>query len=90
MTKQIVFEHTARRLLLRGLDKVANAVAITLGPKGRNVAIEKNFGFPTVTHDGVTVANEISLPDSFENMGAQLVKEGLYGFRGGERESGIN
>lgn len=75
MTKQIVFEHAARRSLLRGIDKVANAVAITLGPKGRNVAIEKKFGYPTVTHDGVTVANEISLPDSFENMGAQLVKE---------------
>lgn len=75
MTKQIVFEHAARRQLLRGIDKVANAVAITLGPKGRNVAIGKGYGFPTVTHDGVTVANEIDLADSFENMGAQLVKE---------------
>src|SRR3982751_2263069 len=75
MTKQIVFEQDARRQLLRGIDKVANAVAITLGPKGRNVAIGKSYGFPTVTHDGVTVADEISLPDSFENMGAQLLKE---------------
>jgi chaperonin GroEL len=75
MPKQIVYEHNAREQLLRGIDKVANAVAITLGPKGRNVAIDNHYGIPTVTHDGVTVANDIALPDSFENMGAQLVKE---------------
>ncbi len=75
MTKQIVYEHNAREQLLRGVDQVANAVAVTLGPKGRNVAIDKNFGVPTVTHDGVTVATEIALPNSFQNMGAQLLKE---------------
>jgi chaperonin GroEL len=75
MTKQIVFEHTAREQLLRGVDKVANAVAVTLGPKGRNVAIDKHYGVPTVSHDGATVATEIALPNSFENMGAQLLKE---------------
>ena len=75
MPKQIVFEHDARLQLLRGIDKVANAVAITLGPKGRNVAIDNHYGIPTVTHDGVTVANDIALPDAFQNMGAQLVKE---------------
>jgi len=75
MVKQIVFEHKAREQLLRGVDKVANAVAITLGPKGRNVAIDQNFGVPTVVHDGVTVANEIELPNPFQNMGAQLLKE---------------
>jgi chaperonin GroEL len=75
MTKQIMFEHNARQQLLHGVDSVANAVVITLGPKGRNVAIDMAFGVPTVTHDGVTVANEIALPNSFRNMGAQLLKE---------------
>lgn len=75
MVKQIVFERNAREHLLRGVDKVANAVAVTLGPKGRNVAIDQSFGIPTVTHDGVTVAREIALPNLFEDMGAQLVKE---------------
>lgn len=75
MPKQIVYEHNAREQLLRGIDKVANAVAITLGPKGRNVAIDHHFGIPTVTHDSVTVANDIALPDAFQNMGAQLLKE---------------
>jgi chaperonin GroEL len=75
MANQIVFEHNAREQLLRGVDKVANAVAITLGPKGRNVAIDKQFGSPIVTHDGATVADDIALPNAFQNMGAQLLKE---------------
>ena len=73
--KQLVFREEARRGLQRGVDKVAEAVATTLGPKGRNVALDKKFGAPTVTHDGVTVANEIELEDPYENMGAQLLKE---------------
>jgi len=75
MAKQLVFREEARRKLQAGVDKVANAVATTLGPKGRNVALDKKFGAPTVTHDGVTVAKEIELEDPFENMGAQLLKE---------------
>jgi chaperonin GroEL len=75
MPKQLVFQEEARRKLQRGVDAVANAVSTTLGPKGRNVALDKKFGAPTVTHDGVTVAKEIELEDPFENMGAQLVKE---------------
>jgi chaperonin GroEL len=73
--KQLIFREEARRALQRGVDKVAEAVATTLGPKGRNVALDKKFGAPTVTHDGVTVAKEIELEDTFENMGAQLLKE---------------
>jgi chaperonin GroEL len=73
--KQLVFREEARRGLQRGVDKVAEAVATTLGPKGRNVALDKKFGAPTVTHDGVTVAKEIELEDPYENMGAQLLKE---------------
>jgi chaperonin GroEL len=73
--KQLVFAEDARRRLKSGIDVVANAVATTLGPKGRNVAIDRKFGSPTVTHDGVTVAKEIELEDPFENMGAQLLKE---------------
>ncbi len=73
--KQLIFRDEARRGLQRGVDKVAEAVATTLGPKGRNVALDKKFGAPTVTHDGVTVAKEIELDDPFENMGAQLLKE---------------
>jgi chaperonin GroEL len=73
--KQLIFREEARRGLQRGVDKVAEAVATTLGPKGRNVALDKKFGAPTVTHDGVTVAKEIELEDPFENMGAQLLKE---------------
>jgi chaperonin GroEL len=73
--KQLVFSEEARRRLQRGVDAVASAVATTLGPKGRNVALDKKFGAPTVTHDGVTVAKEIELEDPFENMGAQLLKE---------------
>src|SRR5512138_3109017 len=73
--KQLVFSEDARRRLKAGVDIVANAVATTLGPKGRNVALDRKFGSPTITHDGVTVAKEIELEDPFENMGAQLLKE---------------
>src|SRR5512133_1744347 len=73
--KQLVFAEEARRRLKNGVDIVANAVATTLGPKGRNVALDRKFGSPTITHDGVTVAKEIELEDPFENMGAQLLKE---------------
>jgi chaperonin GroEL len=73
--KQIVFGEDARRKLKAGIDVVANAVATTLGPKGRNVSLDRKFGSPTITHDGVTVAKEIELEDPFENMGAQLLKE---------------
>jgi len=73
--KQLVFGEEARRKLKNGIDVVATAVATTLGPKGRNVAIDRKYGSPTITHDGVTVAKEIELEDPFENMGAQLLKE---------------
>jgi chaperonin GroEL len=75
MAKQLVFTDEARKALKAGVDTMANAVKTTLGPKGRNVAVDKKFGAPTVTHDGVTVAREIELQDPFENMGAQLLKE---------------
>ncbi|MBK6324360.1 MAG: chaperonin GroEL [Chloroflexi bacterium] len=75
MAKQLLFSEDARRKLKKGIDTVANAVSTTLGPKGRNVAIDKKFGAPTITHDGVTVAKEIELEDPYENMGAQLFKE---------------
>ncbi len=75
MAKQLVFDEEARRALKRGIDILAGAVKTTLGPKGRNVALDKKFGAPSVTHDGVTVAKEIQLEDPFENMGAQLLKE---------------
>jgi len=75
MPKQLVFRENARASLKRGVDKLADAVSTTLGPKGRNVALDKKFGAPTITHDGVTVAKEIELEDPFENMGAQLLKE---------------
>ena len=75
MAKQLKFNEEARRGLQRGVDILANAVATTLGPKGRNVALDKKYGAPTITHDGVTVAKEIELADPFENMGAQLLKE---------------
>jgi len=73
--KQIVFSEDARRKLKNGMNMVANAVSATLGPKGRNVAVDRKFGSPTITHDGVSVAKEIELEDPFENMGAQLLKE---------------
>jgi chaperonin GroEL len=75
MAKQLVFSEEARRRLKTGIDTLASAVTTTLGPKGRNVALDKKFGAPTVTHDGVTVAKEIELKDPYENMGAQLLKE---------------
>ncbi|MBV9231515.1 MAG: chaperonin GroEL [Chloroflexi bacterium] len=75
MTKQLVFDEEARRSLRKGIDVLASAVKTTLGPKGRNVALDKKFGVPSVTHDGVTVAKEIELENPFENMGAQLLKE---------------
>ena len=75
MAKQLVFGDEARRYLKNGVDAVANAVATTLGPKGRNVALDRKYGSPTITHDGVTVAKEIELEDPYENMGAQLLKE---------------
>ena len=75
MAKQLVFDENARRALERGVNAVANAVKVTLGPRGRNVVIEKKFGSPTITKDGVTVAKEIELEDKLENIGAQLLKE---------------
>jgi len=75
MAKQLQFSEEARRSLKRGIDTLSAAVATTLGPKGRNVALDKKWGAPTITHDGVTVAKEIELEDPYENMGAQLLKE---------------
>ncbi|MFH1838517.1 MAG: chaperonin GroEL [Candidatus Kuenenbacteria bacterium] len=75
MPKQILFDEKARQSLLRGVNKLANVVKVTLGPKGRNVALDKGFGSPTITNDGVTVAKEIELEDKFENVGAQLLQE---------------
>src|SRR5919205_3598863 len=73
--KQLIFREDARKALKKGIDALAEAVKTTLGPKGRNVALDKKYGAPTVTHDGVTVARDIELDDPFENMGAQLLKE---------------
>src|SRR3954462_13375395 len=73
--KQLVFDEQARQAILRGVAKLSKAVVATLGPKGRNVVIDKKFGSPTVTKDGVTVAKEIELEDPYENMGAAMVKE---------------
>ena len=73
--KEIKFDQEGRNAILRGVNTLANAVKVTLGPKGRNVILDKSFGSPTVTKDGVTVAKEIELEDKFENMGAQMVKE---------------
>ena len=75
MAKQIVYGEEARRMIIEGVNKLANAVKVTLGPKGRNVVLDKKFGSPTITKDGVTVAKEIDLKDPFENMGAQMVRE---------------
>src|SRR3954452_24681196 len=74
MPKQISFDETARRALERGVDQLADAVKVTLGPRGRHVVLDKKFGGPTVTNDGVTIAREIDLEDPFENLGAQLAK----------------
>src|SRR4026209_356262 len=73
--KQIKFSEDARRSLERGIDKLADAVSVTLGPKGQNVVLDKKWGAPTITNDGVTIAKEIELDDPWENMGAQLAKE---------------
>src|ERR1700745_1604250 len=73
--KQLQFDEAARPTLLRGGEKLARAVKATLGPRGRNVILDKKFGSPTITKDGVTVAKEIDLPDALENMGAQMVRE---------------
>ena len=73
--KEVRFSDDARSRMVRGVNILANAVKVTLGPKGRNVVLEKSFGSPTVTKDGVSVAKEIELDDKFENMGAQMVKE---------------
>ena len=75
MAKQIVHGEESRQAILRGVNTLANAVKVTLGPKGRNVVIEKKFGSPVITKDGVTVAKEIELKDTLENMGAQMVRE---------------
>src|SRR3970040_1782311 len=75
MPKILLYDEDARRAMERGVDKLSQAVKITLGPKGRNVVLEKKFGSPTITHDGVTVAKEVELEDPFENAGAQLVRE---------------
>ena len=75
MAKQLIFDETARRCLKKGIDKLADAVKVTIGPKGRNVVLDKKFGAPTITNDGVTIARDIELDDPFENMGAQLLKE---------------
>ena len=73
--KEIKYSTKARENMIKGVDTLADAVKVTLGPKGRNVALDRKFGSPTITHDGVTVAKEIELEDPFENMGAQLLKE---------------
>src|SRR3989339_991832 len=75
MAKQLLFSDDARRQILSGVEQLARAVKITLGPKGRNVVIDKKFGSPTITKDGVTVAKEIELENVYQNMGAQMVKE---------------
>src|ERR1700729_3173544 len=75
MSKELRFSEEARNAIRRGVNTLANAVKVTLGPKGRNVVIEKSFGAPLITKDGVTVAKEIELENKFENMGAQMVKE---------------
>ncbi|MDX5437784.1 MAG: chaperonin GroEL, partial [Pontibacter sp.] len=75
MAKQIIYDIKAREALKSGADALANAVKVTLGPKGRNVIMEKSYGGPTITKDGVTVAKEVELKDPVENMGAQMLKE---------------
>ena len=75
MAKDIKFSEDARSLMLQGVDKLANTVKVTLGPKGRNVVLQKSFGAPLITNDGVTIAKEIELEDPYENMGAKLVSE---------------
>ncbi len=75
MAKKIIYGEEARKAIERGVNQLADTVKITLGPKGRNVVLDKKFGSPLITNDGVTIAKEIELEDAFENMGAQLIKE---------------
>src|SRR5262249_46562428 len=75
MAKILKFDEDARRALERGVNKLADTVKVTIGPKGRNVVIDKKFGAPTITNDGVTIAREVEIEDPYENLGAQLVKE---------------
>lgn len=75
MAKILKFDEDARRALERGVNKLADTVKVTIGPKGRNVVIDKKFGAPTITNDGVTIAREVEVDDPYENLGAQLVKE---------------
>ena len=75
MAKEVLFRDKGRQKMVKGVNTLADAVKVTLGPKGRNVVLEKSFGAPLITKDGVTVAKEIELEDKFENMGAQMVKE---------------
>ena len=75
MAKMMMFHDSARRAIQRGVNKLADAVSVTMGPKGRNVVLDKKYGAPTIINDGVTIAKEIELEDPFENMGAQLVRE---------------
>src|ERR1700685_3300829 len=75
MAKEVIFEEKVRAALKRGVDTVANAVKVTIGPRGRNVAIDRSWGSPQITNDGVSIAKEITLADKFENMGASIVKE---------------
>ena len=74
MAKQLIYGEDARKALQRGIDQLADTVKVTIGPKGRNVVLDKKYGGPLITNDGVTIAKEIELDDAFENMGAQLVK----------------
>ena len=75
MAKQLIYGEDARKALQRGIDQLADTVKVTIGPKGRNVVLDKKYGAPLITNDGVTIAKEIELDDAYENMGAQLVKE---------------
>ena len=75
MAKQIIYGEEARKAIEQGVNQLANTVKVTLGPKGRNVVLDKKFGTPLITNDGVTIAKEIELEDAFENMGAQLIRE---------------
>ena len=75
MAKQIIYGEEARKKIQSGLDQLANTVKVTLGPKGRNVVLDKKFGAPLITNDGVTIAKDVELEDAFENMGAQLIRE---------------
>src|SRR3989339_1405749 len=75
MAKQVIFDEEVKKRLKKGVDTVANAVKVTLGPRGRNVIIDKGYGGPMITNDGVSIAKEITLKDKFENMGAEIIKE---------------